>query len=390
MSHCMRLARGGAGLAVMEQVRPFRSVNNAVSSIVFAKRVKHSTQAKPNQIITRQTSAVGSGARRIDTIPTPITSSGSVAQDIDIIMQRLNRALTRLDELKETQPRGSNRWLWLRMMSAGLLLLVLLANFSVGSYDVPFIGSKWIVRISPTAEQRLANLATMPWKNKILPVDDYRTVRIQRNLDRLSNAAGLPRHAIHIIIDDQINAFTPGVERVFISTGMLRLCRNEDEVAGVLAHEMAHGAAKYGSELFGRNALLIALAPLSIMGVLVVGTAWNLIQPQRNETEADKMGVYFTAQAQYNPGSCASVFERIHELEKKKPQRQGLELFWTHPPTEKRIKNIHALVPEAMQRFPVPPEIEDDPKFEQFFNKVKKTLRESWAASLSSIPSTWT
>lgn len=276
------------------------------------------------------------------------------------------------------------------MLSAGFLLLLLLANFNVGSYDIPFIGSKWRVRISPAAERLLANNAMQPFKGKILPVNDYRTLRIHRILNRLSDAAGLSKHVVHIVMNDQHSAFIPVVGRVFITTGMLRLCRNDNEVATILAHEVVHGAAKHSSESRGCNALLIALAPLNIMVALVIGTAWNFIQPQRNETEADKMGVLLTTQAHHDPRSLASVFERTLELYRKgkRPQQSGLGLFWSRPPTEKCIKNIQAMVREALEQFPVPAKVEDHSKAEEYLNQITTALRTPWPASMS-IPDTW-
>ena len=158
--------------------------------------------------------------------------------------------------------------------------------------------------------------------------------------------------------DIEPNAFALPGGYVYVTRGLLALCNGEDELAGVIGHEMAHvlerhaarraGAATPFALLFGIPAgLLGAVSPA--LGGIVGGTgelASGMVlasYSRDQERDADKRGIALAAGAGWDPAGLASflhTLEREEALEGHDPNRPGF--FATHPATPERVGNIRA------------------------------------------------
>jgi predicted Zn-dependent protease len=170
--------------------------------------------------------------------------------------------------------------------------------------------------------------------------------RVGQNLVRNSDAK-VP-FTIKVVDSEEINAFALPGGFFFVNTGILLNADNEAEMAGVMAHEIAHVAARHGTRQASRGELMqIMTIPLWMMGGwtgYAIRQGMSLAIPlgflqfsQGFEKEADYLGLQYMYKAGYDPTAFVDFFEKIQTLEKKKPGTMS-KVFSSHPPTDTRIK----------------------------------------------------
>ncbi len=171
--------------------------------------------------------------------------------------------------------------------------------------------------------------------------------RVGQNLVRNSDAK-VP-FTIKVLDSEEVNAFALPGGFFFVNSGLILKADNEAELAGVMAHEIAHVAARHGT----RNATRGELAQIAMIPVMVMSGGWagyaiyqgaHLAIPmgflaftRANEREADYLGLQYMYKAGYDPTSFVDFFEKIQTLEKRKPGTVA-KVFSTHPMTDDRIK----------------------------------------------------
>ncbi len=185
--------------------------------------------------------------------------------------------------------------------------------------------------------------------------------RVGQNLVKNSDAK-VP-FIIKVIDSDEINAFALPGGFFYVNTGLITAADEESEIAGVMAHEIAHVAARHGTEQYTKGTIAnYATIPLIFLGgglgYGLYNAAGFLIPLQflhfsrKAETEADFLGLQYMYKTGYDPTSFVSFFEKIQAQEKKKPGKIA-KAFSTHPPTGDRIEktqaNIASILPSRDQ-----------------------------------------
>lgn len=170
--------------------------------------------------------------------------------------------------------------------------------------------------------------------------------RVGQNLVRNSDAR-VP-FTIKVIDDDSINAFALPGGFFYVNSGLILAADNEAELAGVMAHEIAHVAACHAAREQTRWQLAnFATIPLIFVGGGIGYAAYQaagfavpvtFMKFSRNfESEADHLGLEYMYKSGYDPLEFVSFFEKIEAQEKKKPGFLS-KAFSTHPMTPDRVE----------------------------------------------------
>jgi predicted Zn-dependent protease len=184
--------------------------------------------------------------------------------------------------------------------------------------------------------------------------------RLGQNL--VNNSDAKVPFTVKVIDSDEINAFALPGGFMFVNTGLILKAANEAELAGVLAHEIAHVAARHGTKQATRGQLAnIASIPLIFMGGwagYAIRQAAGLAIPvgflkfsRGMEQQADHLGLEYMYKAGYDPVAFLDFFERIESLEKKRPGRLA-SVFASHPPTGNRIKKAQEEIQKELESRP--------------------------------------
>lgn len=185
--------------------------------------------------------------------------------------------------------------------------------------------------------------------------------RIGQNIVRNSDAQ-VP-FTIKVIDNEEINAFALPGGFFFINTGLIQLAQSEAELAGVMAHEIAHVNARHGTRQATRGQVInLASIPLIFLGGWTgygIRQAAGLAVPMTFlkfsrgfEQEADFLGVQYLWKAGYDPTAMVTFFERIQAQKKKKEGGGVAKVFRSHPLTKDRIKKTQEAIAEVLPERP--------------------------------------
>jgi predicted Zn-dependent protease len=195
--------------------------------------------------------------------------------------------------------------------------------------------------------------------------------RIGQNLVRNSDAQ-VP-FTIKVIDSDVVNAMALPGGFFYVNSGLILAADEEAEMAGVMAHEIAHVAACHLAREQTRGTLMqLATIPLIFVGGGIGYGAYEAAGPAAMlgflkfsrgfEAEADYLGVEYMYRAGYDPSAFVSFFEKIQAMEKKKPGTLA-KAFETHPPTPDRIEKtqeeIRKILPAKQQYIVTTSEFDD-------------------------------
>lgn len=182
---------------------------------------------------------------------------------------------------------------------------------------------------------------------------------------------------IKVIDSPDVNAFALPGGFLYVNSGAILAADSEAEISGVMAHEIAHVAARHGVEQASKGTLLQYLSiPLIFVGGplgTIVQNAANILVPltflkfsRGAEEEADRLGLQYMWAAGYDPAAMLSFFEKLKAKEKKAPGTLA-KVFSTHPATGDRIDKARLL----LTRFP---ERDEYTVSTSEFNLVKERL----------------
>jgi predicted Zn-dependent protease len=176
--------------------------------------------------------------------------------------------------------------------------------------------------------------------------------RVGQNLVRNSDAK-IP-FTIKVVDDDSINAMALPGGFLYVNSGLFFASDDEAELAGAMAHEIAHVALRHGTRTMTRANIaqilsipigIVVPSPVNVSG-LVLPVAFLKFNRQF-EADADYFGIQYMYKAGYDPNALVTSFEKIQALEKRKPGAVS-QLFATHPLTADRIKRSQAEIAKIL------------------------------------------
>ncbi|MGA3188831.1 MAG: M48 family metallopeptidase [Bryobacteraceae bacterium] len=223
--------------------------------------------------------------------------------------------------------------------------------------------------------------------------------RVGQNLVRNSDAK-VP-FTIKVIDTEDVNAFALPGGFFFVNSGLILKADTEAELAGVMAHEIAHVAARHGT----RQATRGTIAQLSTIPLIFLGgwTGYGIRQAasvlipvgfltfsREFEAEADMLGLQYMYKTGYDPEAFVDFFEKIESLEKKKPGTIS-KVFSTHPPTDARIvkaqQNIETMLKERPEYVVTTSEFNDvKARLMAFHNRRKSDSKDPNKPQLKKAP----
>jgi len=249
-----------------------------------------------------------------------------------------------------------------RMLGMGLLLgltVGLAAVATMAQQNLPSMGEPADNALSPIEEKQLGAQFMRQIRASMPLVRDVPTSEYIQNLgNRLALASGKSSQqdfTFFVINDDQINAFAIPGGYVGINVGLVDAMDNEEQLAGVVAHEVAHVTQRHHARAFAignqysiRTAATILAAILigqasseAGQAALAAGMAANQQSAvnftRSNEVEADRIGIEILTNAQYNPAAMAESFAILRRKNSLNTSRGALQYLRTHPLDENRI-----------------------------------------------------
>jgi len=160
---------------------------------------------------------------------------------------------------------------------------------------------------------------------------------------------------IVVFREDSANAFALPGAKIGVHTGLLKIAKNQHQLAAVIGHEIAHVLAKHSNERASQHFLLKTGMALTQtlsqkakmwMAVLGVGTQLGILLPYSriHESEADEMGLYLMAKAGFDPRESVKLWQNMNRAGGK----QGPEFLSTHPSHNTRITRLKRAMRRAM------------------------------------------
>lgn len=260
-----------------------------------------------------------------------------------------------------------------------IISFLFLASIIAGCTQNQVTGRKQLSLVSEDQLQAMAKqeYQTFLSTNKVVSASSSRDAEMVRRVgNRIASAIkkyydgkGLPsvlegyQWEFNLIDNKEANAWCMPGGKVVVYTGLLPLTQNEAALAIVVGHEITHAVAQHGSERMsqgllqqlGGTVLQVALAnkPAETQNLFMtaygIGSTLGGTLPfsRKEENEADKYGLFFSAMAGYNPQEAIPFWERMAAAGGAKPP----EFLSDHPSDANRIANIKALMPEALKYY---------------------------------------
>lgn len=169
-------------------------------------------------------------------------------------------------------------------------------------------------------------------------------------------------YTFKVVKDDDVNAFSVPGGFIYVNEGLLKDVQSDDELAAVLAHEIAHAAHRHLVTLMKeKNKVDILSLPLLLAAVLGKGReAGNLLVTQqllstaltsgwsvKAELDADNTGFAYMLKSKYHPVAMLTFLERLAFRERRSTAKIDYGIYRTHPPSKERVDALNSLLKDA-------------------------------------------
>lgn len=238
----------------------------------------------------------------------------------------------------------------------------------------PFTGRTRLLGVSQESEVLLGRRAfeelMRSFQGRVLPVQHPITRRVRNVVARLANTVryldpSLTKNfewTVAVADIDEPNAMCVPGGRIVITTGLLRILQSDDDIAVILAHEIAHAINRHGVETMFFQRLMMPIIflinqvfDLRTLPTLFATVFLSLPYSRRLEYEADTVGLLLCTEACYDPRVAPGVFHRLAALQGghggKAVNNRVASLFSTHPHSVERAERLTKMMPEQLKRY---------------------------------------
>jgi predicted Zn-dependent protease len=238
--------------------------------------------------------------------------------------------------------------------------------------------------VSEQREQHLGDQIAAQINTQIPLVQDaplnHYVADLGRMLARRSARPDVP-YRFYIVDTEGVNAFALPGGHIYVNRGLIERTRNVSELAGVLAHEIGHVAARHGAETLQRQMRTRSMSGILYKVILdrepildqealdIGGAVWSAAHSRSDEQEADKLAVGYLIASGVDPNGMLSLFNGFVKEEAAVPQGVVAQWFSTHPATMQRLKitrdEIRERLPEVKK--PLATQV---PSYEDFLRRL--------------------
>lgn len=249
------------------------------------------------------------------------------------------------------------------------VLAVLLTGLLAGCYEVPVTGRRAVNLVDDKDVTKMSIAMFDDMKRRYrLSRDKDRIAQLQRIGDRLSKVVfwDMPDADWEFVVFDvpQINAFAMAGGKVGVFSGLFKIAKTDDQIASVIAHEIAHVTAKHIHEKLSQEMAVntvgtVGMVGLGVSGAPILTTAalsqaygittgvGALAFDRAKEKEADYIGLMYMARAGYDPQAAVTVLEALEAESANDPVQPAL--LSTHPTHPERILQLMDAMPKALK-----------------------------------------
>ncbi len=192
-------------------------------------------------------------------------------------------------------------------------------------------------------EEALGRRATKAIRDNVPTVEDEKVTKYVQNMgEELAKYTGRDfEYEFHVVLNEDLNAFALPGGKIFVNAGAILKTDSEAELAGLLAHELAHTVLSHGFQQATRNNLISGVARFVPFGN-IISNLLALDYSRDQERQADIFGTRLLANTKYAADGVRDVMATLYELKGSKGSPPTF--FSTHPDTENRVRYLESLI----------------------------------------------
>lgn len=255
---------------------------------------------------------------------------------------------------------GLFRYLKRALLSLTAAAVVFVSGAGADGVQLPDMGSPADAILSKSTEAQIGRAIMQQIRNQGVIVEDPQINEYINNIGHriaVQTNDGDHKFTFFVIDDPHVNAFALPGGYIGVHTGLIEATRSEDELAGVIAHEIAHVTQRHIARAIHANSRQSILTTALMLGAMILGAAGaggDAVQgamaiaqgtaaqqqinfTRNNEYEADRVGIGALSDAGFDPHGMASFFEVMSRLNTTSPELRVPDFLRTHPVTTARI-----------------------------------------------------
>jgi predicted Zn-dependent protease len=244
------------------------------------------------------------------------------------------------------------------LIGAGIILFAVIKYCSSAEIN-PYTGEKQHIALNEEQEIAMGLQAAPQMAQQhggLYPNENYQAFVDQVGKRLVNNSIARQtgyKYDFHLLADKKtINAFALPGGQIFITYALFSKLENEDQLAGVLGHEIGHVVGRHSAERMANQGLIqgilngvaVGVDPNTAQGAAAIAQMLNMKYGREDELQSDDLGVKFMIESEYNPEEMIGVMEILKAAAgpNRTPERMS-----THPDPENRVQKIK----EAIEKY---------------------------------------